>query len=52
MQYEKFDLEIALKNPERVVTRDGRKIDEIFHFKKAVNDDFNVGVIIEGILDT
>lgn len=29
-----FDLNIALKYPERVVTRDGRKVKEIAYFKK------------------
>ena len=33
MLYLPFDLETALKHPERVVTRDGRKVEELHYFK-------------------
>lgn len=33
MNYLPFNLETALKHPERVVTRDGRRVSEIHHLK-------------------
>jgi len=42
MNYLPFDLETALKHPERVVTRDGRKISEIYHFKNKRLSDYKV----------
>ena len=33
--YLPFDLETALKHPERVVTRDGRKVQELHQFKAS-----------------
>lgn len=35
MNYLPFDLETALKHPERVITRDGRKVKELYYFKTA-----------------
>ena len=32
-----FDLETALKHPERVVTRDGRKVSEIYNLKVGLH---------------
>ena len=49
MNYLPFDLEIALKHPERVVTRDGRKVDEIHHFKKVESGCQSVYCVVEGI---
>ena len=46
MQYEPFDIEIALKFPDKVRTRNGDKIADIHLFK--VNNIYPVGVFFEG----
>lgn len=40
--YLPFDIETALAHPERVVTRDGRKVSEIYHFKNKRLSDYKV----------
>jgi len=34
MNYLPFDLETALKHPERVITRDGRKVEQLHFFER------------------
>jgi len=50
MNYLPFDLETALKHPERVVTRDGRKVTELHHFKTTYFGEGNCPLygVIEG----
>jgi len=47
MNYLPFDLETALKHPERVVTRDGRKVSEIYYFKNKRISDYKVYACVE-----
>lgn len=47
MKTKPFDLQEALEHPERVVTRDGRKVTELFYAKTAERD-CRVIVIIDG----
>lgn len=47
MNYLPFDLETALKNPERVVTLDGRKVTELHHFKSK--ETLPLVIIIDGL---
>jgi hypothetical protein len=50
MNYLPFDLETALAHPERVVTRDGRKVRELHHFKTANTNELSVVCVIEGFI--
>jgi hypothetical protein len=43
--YLPFDLETALKHPERVVTRDGRKVYYFKHLDKIIGDYPLIGVV-------
>ena len=52
MNYLPFDLETALAHPERVVTRDGRKASEIYHFKNKMISDYKVYACIENEIFT
>lgn len=45
--YLPFDLETALKHPERVVTRDGRKIQDIHYFGKATRNLDRLMVVVD-----
>lgn len=45
-----FDLKQAILTPERVITNDGRGIDEIYLFSMA-NQEQNLFVVIEGQLE-
>jgi|GEM_PF-6914901 len=53
MNYLPFNLETALKHPEKVRTRDGRKIDGIVHFE-GLDESLNSSVVaqIDGRLIT
>lgn len=46
--YLPFDLETALKHPERVVTRDGRKVSEFHYFKTLKHEEEQIKAIIDG----
>jgi len=46
MNYLPFDLETALKHPERVVTRDGRKLTQLTKFE-AKESEFGIIAVIE-----
>ena len=48
MTYLPFDIETALKNPELVIARNGKKISEIYRFNTAYNTEYNIHFIIEG----
>ena len=50
--YLPFDLETALAHPERVVTRDGRKVKEIHHFKTASTNQQSVVCVVDGLIQT
>jgi len=47
--YLPFDLETALKHPERVVTRDGRRLTEIYHFKSIKERGDNLYYVVNGV---
>ena len=46
-----FDLEKALKG-EKVVTRDGREVEQIFYFDKAVRNEYPLRGVINGGLSS
>ena len=47
MKYLPFDLEVALKHPERVVSSDGHRIEEIHLFKNIFNN-YPLCVVFKG----
>ena len=49
--YLPFDLETALKHPERVVTRDGRKVEQFTYFKRLKPNDHPYYGLVDGILN-
>jgi len=49
--YLPFDLETALKHPERVVTRDGRKVEQLVEFKPQ-NDKLPVYGLLDGEIES
>ena len=46
--YLPFDLETALKHPERVVTRDGRKVEQLHFFKRDTETKHPIYGILDG----
>jgi len=48
MTYLPFDLEVALKHPERVITRNGNKISEIHYFETAKPVGYKLYAVING----
>ena len=51
MEHLPFNLEVALKNPERVTTKNGKKITEI-HYFKATHSQHSIGVVFCNELHT
>jgi len=47
MTTQPFDVNIALKHPERVITRNGKKISEIHKLNLSSRHSFNLVVVIE-----
>lgn len=44
-----FDLELYTNNPDKyeIQTKDGRKIDEIHHFKNVLENEYCIGAVVE-----
>ena len=51
MKYLPFDLEVALKHPERVITRQGQKITEIHYFETSNSYKYKVSAVIDGVVE-
>lgn len=52
MNYLPFDLETALKHPERLVTRDGRIPIDLHYFKNKCSSDYKVYADVNGEIFT
>lgn len=51
MNYLPFDLETALRHPERVVTGDGRKVEQLTFFKRKDERQHPIYAILDGDIE-